>query len=136
MQAAPEFDQVEHTVRVLLLEDDPDFAALVRRCVAGLSGQPLLHAAQTLEEALLELRSNMFDLVLADLWLPHSSGLDTIQRITFETTCPIIVLTASGDPGMREAALAAGAYEFVQKTEFDSSVLARLVRGCSIHPRS
>ncbi|MFL6574102.1 MAG: response regulator, partial [Burkholderiales bacterium] len=123
-------------MRVLLLEDDPDFAALVRRCVAGLSGQPLLHAAQTLEQALLELRSSMFDLVLADLWLPDSSDLDTLERIAFATTCPIIVLTAGGDPGMREAALAAGAYEFVQKTEFDSSVLARLVRLGAIQART
>ena len=136
MQPAPEFQPVEHTVRVLLLEDDPDFAALVRRCVAGLSGQPVLHAAQTLGEALLELRSSMFDLVLADLWLPDSSGLDTLERIASATTCPIIVLTASDDPGMREAALAAGAYEFVQKSEFDSRVLARLVRLGAIQART
>ena len=128
MQPLPEFEPVEHTVSVLLLEDDPDFAALVRRCVAGLSGQPELVAAQTLAEAVMALRGKAFDLVLADLWLPDSSGLDTLQRVAAATTCPIIVLTASDDPGMREAALAAGAYEFVQKSDFDSQVLARLVR--------
>ena len=136
MQPAPEFKPVEHTVSVLLLEDDPDFAALVRRCVAGLSGQPALVAAQTLGEAIVALRNKAFDLVLADLWLPDSSGLDTLARITSATTCPIIVLTASDDPGMRDAALAAGAYEFVQKTEFDSSVLARLVRLGAIQART
>ena len=78
----------------------------------------------------------MFDLVLADLWLPDSSGLDTLERIASATTCPIIVLTGSDDPGMREAALAAGAYEFVQKTEFDSRVLARLVRLGAIQART
>ena len=136
MQPAPEFKPVEHTVSVLLLEDDPDFAALVRRCVAGLSGQPELVAAQTLGEAVAALRGKSFDLVLADLWLPDSAGLDTLQRVTAATTCPIIVLTASDDPGMREAALAAGAYEFVQKTDFDSQVLARLVRLGAIQART
>jgi diguanylate cyclase (GGDEF)-like protein/PAS domain S-box-containing protein len=136
MQPAPEFEPVEHTVSVLLLEDDPDFAALVRRCVAGLSGQPALVAAQTLGEAIVALRNRAFDLVLADLGLPDSAGLDTLARITAATTCPIIVLTASDDPGMREAALAAGAYEFVQKTEFDSRVLARLVRLGAIQART
>ncbi|HJY76726.1 MAG TPA: EAL domain-containing protein [Burkholderiales bacterium] len=136
MQPVPEFKPVEHTVSVLLLEDDPDFAALVRRCVAGLSGQPKLVAAQTLAEAVLALRAEAFDLVLADLWLPDSAGLDTLQRIAAATTCPIIVLTASDDPGMREAALAAGAYEFVQKSEFDSQVLARLVRLGAIQART
>jgi len=136
MQPAPEFKPVEHTVSVLLLEDDPDFAALVRRCVAGLSGQPALVAAQTLGEATLALRAKAFDLVLADLWLPDSAGLDTLERISAATTCPIIVLTASDDPGMREAALAAGAYEFVQKSEFDSRVLARLVRLGAIQART
>jgi diguanylate cyclase (GGDEF)-like protein/PAS domain S-box-containing protein len=136
MQPVPEFKPVEHTVSVLLLEDDPDFAALVRRCVAGLSGQPELVAAQTLAAAVLALRGKAFDLVLADLWLPDSSGLDTLQRVAAATTCPIIVLTASDDPGMREAALAAGAYEFVQKTDFDSQVLARLVRLGAIQART
>jgi diguanylate cyclase (GGDEF)-like protein/PAS domain S-box-containing protein len=136
MQPAPEFQPVEHTVSVLLLEDDPDFAALVRRCLAGLSGQPVLVATETLGEALVALRARAFDLVLADLWLPDSSGLDTLERITGASTCPIIVLTASDDPGMRDAALAAGAYEFVQKTEFDSRVLARLVRLGAIQART
>jgi len=136
MQPVPEFKPVEHTVSVLLLEDDPDFAALVRRCVAGLSGQPELVAAKTLGEAVVALRGKAFDLVLADLWLPDSEGLDTLQRVAAATTCPIIVLTASDDPGMREAALAAGAYEFVQKSDFDSQVLARLVRLGAIQART
>jgi diguanylate cyclase (GGDEF)-like protein/PAS domain S-box-containing protein len=125
-----------HPVSVLLVEDDADFAALVRRCVAGLSGAPGLRSAGTLAEALEGLRSTGFDLVLADLGLPDSSGLDTLQRIAAATSSPIIVLTAADDPGIREAALAAGAYEFVQKQDFDSRVLARLVRLAAMQART
>ena len=128
MRPATGFEHAAHPVSVLLVEDDQDFAALVRRCVAGLSGAPGLRSAGTLAEALEGLRSAAFDLVLADLGLPDSSGLDTLQRIAAASSSPIIVLTAADDPGIREAALAAGAYEFVQKQDFDSRVLARLVR--------
>jgi diguanylate cyclase (GGDEF)-like protein/PAS domain S-box-containing protein len=136
MQPAPEFEYAAQAVSVLLVEDDPDFAALVRRCVAGLSGRPALRAAHTLEEALHALRSGVLDLVLADLGLPDSSGLDTLQRIAAATTCPIIVLTANDDPGLREAALGVGAYEFLHKKDFDSQVLARLVRLAAIQART
>ena len=64
MQPAPEFEHASQAVSVLLVEDDPDFAALVRRCVAGVAGRPALTAAQTLEEALQALRSGVPDLVL------------------------------------------------------------------------
>jgi diguanylate cyclase (GGDEF)-like protein/PAS domain S-box-containing protein len=132
----PEYEHATAAVRLLLIEDDPDFAALVRRCVAGVSGRPAMQAAHTLAEALEALRSGSFDLVLADLGLPDSSGIDTLQRITSATTCPIIVLTANDDPGLRDVALGVGAYEFLHKMDFDAQVLARLVRLGAIQART
>jgi diguanylate cyclase (GGDEF)-like protein/PAS domain S-box-containing protein len=132
----PELEHPGSVVSVLLVEDDADFAALVRRCVAGLPERTALVAVQTLGEAHQALRFAAFDLVLADLGLPDSSGLDTLQRITMATTCPVIVLTAGDDRGLRESALSAGAYEFVHKAEFDSRVFASLVRLGAIQART
>src|ERR687894_2152425 len=132
MHPAPEFEHALRAVSVLLVEDDPDFAALVRRCVGGLAGRPALRTAGSLQKALEVLRGGAFDLVLADLGLPDSSGLATLQRLVVSTSCPVIVLTASDDAGIREAALGAGAYEFLHKRDFDADVLARLVRLAAI----
>jgi diguanylate cyclase (GGDEF)-like protein/PAS domain S-box-containing protein len=132
MHPAPEFEHALRAVSVLLVEDDPDFAALVRRCVGGLAGRPTLRAAGSLQQALEVLRAGVFDLVLADLGLPDSSGLATLQRLVVSTSCPVIVLTASDDAGIREAAFGAGAYEFLHKRDFDADVLARLVRLAAI----
>jgi diguanylate cyclase (GGDEF)-like protein/PAS domain S-box-containing protein len=128
MRPAPQPEQAAHTVRILLVEDDRDFAALVHLYVAGLAGRPVLSAVQTLEQALEALRAAAFDLVLTDLGLPDCSGLETLERIAAVTACPIIVLTGADDPGIREAALAAGAYEFMQKWDLNAEMLARLVR--------
>ena len=136
MHPAPEFEHAARAVSVLLIEDDPDFAALVRRCVAQLSGRPGLRTAARLDEALPMLASGAFELVLADLGLPDSSGLGTLEALIAATTCPIIVLTANEDPGIREAALGAGAYEFLHKKAFDAEVLARLVRLAGIQART
>ena len=99
MRPAPQLEQAAHTVRILLVEDDADFAALVHLYVAGLAGRPVLSAAQTLEQALEALRAAAFDLVLTDLGLPDCSGLETLERIAAVTACPIIVLTGGRGPG-------------------------------------
>src|SRR5688572_3915058 len=132
MHPAPEFEHAIRAVSVLLVEDDPDFAALARRCLAALGGRPALRVAGSLHQALEALGSAAFDLVLADLGLPDSSGLATLQRLVSATSCPVIVLTASDDAGIREAALGAGAYEFLHKKQFDADMLARLVRLAAI----
>jgi len=136
MHPVPQLEHAAPTVRILLVEDDPDFAALVHLYVAGLSGRPLLSAAQTLDQALEALRAAAFDLVLTDLGLPDSMGLETLERIAAVTACPIIVLTAADEPGIREDALAAGAYEFMQKWDLDSEMLSRLVRLAAMQART
>jgi diguanylate cyclase (GGDEF)-like protein/PAS domain S-box-containing protein len=136
VQAAAPLGRGAHTVRILLVEDDPDFAALMHLYVAGLSGRPELSAVETVAEALEALRITNFDLVFADLGLADSWGLETLERIAAVASCPIIVLTAADDPGIREAALAAGAYEFLQKWDLDSAMLERLVRLATIQART
>jgi PAS domain S-box-containing protein len=136
MQLAPEFTGAMAAVRVLLIEDDPDFAALVRRCVAGLGALPMLTTAQTLEQAHEALRSTVYDLILADLGLPDSNGVATVHSIAQVSQRPIIVLTANEEPGIRDSSLAAGAYELLHKSDFDARVFTRLVRLAAIQGRT
>src|SRR2546423_8683088 len=136
MQPAPEFTGAMAAVRVLLIEDDPDFAALVRRCVASLGALPMLTTAETLQQAHEALQTHVYDLILADLGLPDSTGVATVHSIAEVSQRPIIVLTANEEPGIRDDSLAAGAYELLHKSDFDARVFTRLVRLAAIQGRT
>src|SRR5690348_4840865 len=121
-------------VRVLLLEDEPDYAALVRHYLAD-SGTQLACAA-TLAEALGELRHQDFDLVICDLNVPDSKGLDTLEGMAAATERMIIVLTGDDAPALAAAALERGAYDFLHKKDLSAATLRRLVRLAGMQSRS
>jgi diguanylate cyclase (GGDEF)-like protein/PAS domain S-box-containing protein len=118
------------TVRVLLVEDRPGEAELVREM---LSESPHVQFVVThhdrLGTALPELSSNDFDLVLLDLSLPDSRGLDTfVQAHTRCPSVPIIVLTNHKDEEMGARAVRDGAQDYLVKQDTDSALLLRSIR--------
>ena len=121
------------TTRVLLIEDDPTDAALVRRSFRGQAGAELgLEHVTTVRAGIERLARGGLDAVLLDLNLPDSQGIDTVVRIREpEPALPIVVFTAAGDEGTAIAALAAGAQDFVVKEEIGGSLLPRSIR-CAI----
>jgi diguanylate cyclase (GGDEF)-like protein/PAS domain S-box-containing protein len=133
MRPTAEFDPSagqRSPVRILLLEDDPVSAGLVRDYLnaVGWTGSQL-EWVSTLDQALVRLAPGGFDLVLADLGLPDSpGGLATLDALKRATDRVIVVLSGSSEPGMREAVVARGAYDFLHKDGLDRSSLERLVR--------
>ena len=120
-------------VAILLVEDDAQFAELVR---AQLRRMPWvnsrLEVAGTLAAALARLRAEPFGLVISDLALPDSRDLDTLAALTAAGDQPVIVLTGDSDPALRAGALAAGAYDLLSKDNLSAAALERLVRLASI----
>jgi signal transduction histidine kinase len=85
--------------------------------------------ARTLAEALDHLNQATFDLVLLDLGLPDSWGLQTFLRVKDAAPMlPIIVLTASDDEALAVLALRAGAQDFLVKGRVDADLLRRAIR--------
>src|SRR5579871_4884378 len=123
----PEFRAVR-PARILLLEDEPDSVELVRRYLTRSGATISLDCATTLAEALAKLRTSDFDLVLCDLNLPDSSGLDTLDSVAGSTDRLIIVLTGSDEPELAEPAVARGAYDLLYKKHLNAGNLARVVR--------
>ena len=72
-----------NTVRVLLIEDDPDDAFLVEDMLAeaGDSNQFVMQHAPRLEEGLERLAEGSIDVVLLDLNLPDAYGAQTFKRL-------------------------------------------------------
>jgi len=114
-------------VRVLLIEDDDGDALLVEELLLDAGVPFLLSRARSLAESrqLLGLAA----CVLLDLDLPDSRGLQGVRWL--RETSPdvaVVVLTGLADEHLGEAAVAAGAQDYLVKGQVDGFLLQRVVR--------
>ncbi|MBK7861404.1 MAG: SpoIIE family protein phosphatase [Archangiaceae bacterium] len=112
-------------LQILMLEDDDDFASLISRKLRS-SGSELTIAPK-LEVALRHLTTRSFDVVLSDLNLPDSRGLETFQKV-FATApkLPIVVLTGEDDDALGLRCVQSGAQDYLVKDlGLDGPILLR-----------
>jgi signal transduction histidine kinase/DNA-binding NarL/FixJ family response regulator len=117
--------------RVLLIEDNPGDVELVRRRLAGVRGVPFhLTTADTLEGGIAAYHAQPSDVVLLDLNLPDSGGLETIDAFRAEVReAPLVVLTGTSDLDTAVQALRRGADDYIGKDhELSGDLLARTIR--------
>jgi serine phosphatase RsbU (regulator of sigma subunit) len=113
---------------VLLVEDDEGDAVLVEALLeqAGSGFTPV--RAVCLADARFVVSADT-SCVLLDLGLPDTTGLDGLQELlTDHPHLPVIVLTGLADRALGEAAVAAGAQDFLVKGSVDGDGLARAIR--------
>ncbi len=110
---------------VLIIEDD----ALASKLMAVLFGRRRelrTLFATTGDEAMAMMRdtTQAIDLVVCDLNLPGLSGIDLVRAITSarRPTPPVVVVSATSDNATRDAAMAAGAADFIPKGEFSNAI--------------
>lgn len=121
-------------VYVLLVEDDIDYSALLRRRLMGSlnqeNGQPFVVAqASLLREAIEYVTTHSVDVIVLDLTLPDTAGLDTLVRI--QQAAPqaaTIVLTGRDDQILASQALRLGAQDYLVKGNFNAELLVRAIR--------
>ncbi len=114
---------------VLIIEDDELAADMLRELLCGPRSRFACQVAGTLAEGLAALRSKSFDVVLLDLGLPDSSGIETaatLRRAFSEV--PIIVLTGLADEGMALNALRIDIQDYIVKGQISGSVISRSIR--------
>ena len=110
--------------RILLVEDDARLAQMVVDYLAE-AGFRVTHAA-TGSDAERRLKRETFDALVLDLMLPDVDGLDLCRRIRAESTIPVLMLTARGDPLDRIVGLELGADDYLPKPFEPRELLARL----------
>jgi signal transduction histidine kinase len=116
-------------ISVLLVEDDDDYAALVRAQLAAGSMPMRVERVRTATAAVEALAHGKFDAVLLDLRLPDSDGFGTVDRILGAgDALPLIVLTASDDEGVAVQAVQRGAQDYLVKSRTDAELLYRSIR--------
>jgi len=124
-------------LRVLLLEDERVVALLVTEYLRAVEGVVCaITLAGTLAGALERLAAQPFDLVIADLHLPDSTGAATVAALVRACGQPVIALTADPNPDLRAQVLASGAYDFLTKGRLDDGALPRLVRLAALQART
>ena len=118
------------TISVLLIEDNPIHARLLQ----GLLGDQCepnfaVEAADHLKAGIERLGTVDFDAVLLDLVLPDSQELATFERVKEAAPeTPVLVLTGLDDQSLAEGAVAAGACDYLVKTQIDGASLARSIQ--------
>jgi len=121
--------QRQELVRVLLVEDCPDHAALI---TAKLKKATRLRAEIThvdrVSSGLERIADSDFDVVLLDFSLPDSFGIDTFRRVhEAAPRLPIIVLTSLDDNQLAVQAVREGAQDYLIKREADTRLLVRSI---------
>jgi PAS domain S-box-containing protein len=119
-----------NAIKVLLVEDNPGDVLLLQEFLGDVtSAQFELTPVERLENALQVLAQQSFDLVLLDLSLPDSQGLETFVKIYgCAPLIPIIVLTGLDDETIAIRAMQEGAQDYLVKGQVDGNLLGRAIR--------
>ncbi|AFY36085.1 response regulator [Calothrix sp. PCC 7507] len=117
-------------IKVLLVEDNPGDVLLLQEFLRDVTTVTVeLIPTQRLDEALNYLVNQSFDLILLDLSLPDSQGLDTFVRTHHQAKAiPIIVLTGMDDETLALRAMQAGAQDYLVKGQVTGDLLVRSMR--------
>ncbi|MBI4523495.1 MAG: response regulator [Deltaproteobacteria bacterium] len=130
------------TIKILLVEDSLEQAFLLRKTLAATSVANFelqfdVAHVESLDGAMRRLDREKFSVILLDLSLPDSQGLDTLRRMRQITPgAPIVVLTGLDDEEVAVDAVREGAQDYLVKGEVDGNLLVRSMRYAIARKRS
>jgi len=116
-----------HNLRVLLIEDSSAYARIIRSGLKKAQNwQFQVEWADRLSSGLQLLDQGPFDVIVLDLMLPDSSGLETLAHtLARAPAVPIVVLSGFDDEALAVEAVQQGAQDYVVKGSMSSSLLVR-----------
>jgi PAS domain S-box-containing protein len=123
-------DKERAVIKVLLVEDEPADARLVVHAIRQTAGASFdVRRAETLEEAITLIPGGV-DVVLLDLSLPDSFGLNTLNALSprLPAQCPVLILTGHDDHRLALTAVEAGAQDYLIKGQADGAQLVRSIQ--------
>jgi diguanylate cyclase (GGDEF)-like protein/PAS domain S-box-containing protein len=120
---------IEQNIKVLLIEDNLDYAQLIKRILSKQSSCPMeVEHHDTFSGGYERASRGSIDLILLDLDLPDSGNIDTLLSISEVTDVPIIVLTGTDDESLALKAVQMGAQDYLMKGQVDARLLVRSIR--------
>jgi Flp pilus assembly CpaE family ATPase len=129
---------VETALNILLIEDNPGDAELVKETLMDAGGAAFkVHCADALLPGLDRLARGDIDLVLLDLSLPDSRGLDGLNAIRIHApSIPVVLLTGLDSESVALQAVQSGAQDYLVKGTLQGSSLARALQHAMVRQRT
>jgi len=117
------------TIATLLIEDDDEDALLMQKFLESSLKSPFqITRTERLAKGLDLLDTKTFDIVMVDLGLPDSQGLDTFLKVQEKSpNLPVIVLTGNDNDEVAAQAVHKGAQDFLVKGQVTGNLVARSI---------
>ena len=121
---------VKNTYHILLIEDNPGDARLFKEMLKDAGRASFsLDIRETLAAGVDYLSKNIVDIVLLDLTLPDSKGIDTLKKmLENHVSIPVVILSGLDDEQTALEAVKIGAQDYLIKGEIDTPLLTRALR--------
>jgi DNA-binding NarL/FixJ family response regulator len=125
-------------MKILLVEDNPGDARLLQEMLKEADAAHYeLTWADLLDKALKLLGEKPFDLVLLDLGLPGSIGMDTYKKVhSHVPNVPIVILSGFDSETFAAEAVKSGAKGYLSKNNVDIKILVRTINDAVKRKRS
>ena len=111
------------SIRLVMVDDDPEFLAVYRRLLVNVPDIDLVGAARTAADGIRTIQNARADVALLDAQLPDGTGIDAIDRIDLTRTRVLVLTTFDLDEYIVPA-LRAGASGFLLKTASPREVVS------------
>ena len=120
--------QIE-TLRVLIVEDNPADALCLTEALEETNGRKVaISHVETLAEGKERLEKEDFNVLVLDLGLPDSQGIETFLRMRNSApSVPIVVMSGLDDETLAMQAVPGGAQDYLLKGKWDGEVLKRSI---------
>lgn len=121
---------LKKTLTVLLIEDSPDYAALVQQWLSLRTDIAfVLNWTDSLQAGLNRLKNGGVDVILLDLGLPDSSGLETFTRTKLQASgVPMILLSGDNSEQLALQMVQDGAQDYIVKGSCNGDSLAKAIQ--------
>ena len=121
---------IVYPTRVLLVEDNPTDTLLLEEAFADIHGVEFsMTHVERLADGLVQLSQTNFDVVLLDLGLPDSQGVDTFINLHKQfPDVPVLVLTGLENENIGTKAMQLGAQDYLIKKQTQGAILGRTIR--------
>lgn len=121
--------KVLSSLRILLVEDNPGDVYIIKDSIQSKNSEISVTDTSTLRDAIKLSSENRFDVILLDLGLPDSIGLDTLRKIlAAKISAPVIVMTGMDDEEKALTSVKEGAQDYLVKNNLTSENILRAVR--------
>ncbi|WP_135304787.1 hybrid sensor histidine kinase/response regulator [Haloarcula amylovorans] len=125
-------------IRVLHIDDDPDFADLAATFLERAQTQITVETATHPHDGLQKFRDGAFDCIVSDYDMPDQNGVELLETIRdISTDIPFLLFTGKGSEAVASEAISAGVTEYLQKgngTE-QYTILANRITNAADHYR-